>query len=138
MNQRIPALRVLNCRFLAWVMACFFILAGRAQAVPQAPNESWIVGEVVDIERLDSLTLNIQPQQNLFRYKLLIVTIEAIPGAENGLRGDAGKTIEALSRDGLGTGAVKGKLVRVRIAYQGDERSGRYWILESAAMARPR
>ena len=138
MNQQIPAISMPNAGFLAWVTVCFLILVGWAQAVPQAPNESWIVGEVVEIERFDSLTLNIQPQQNLFRCKLRIVSIEAIPGAENGLLGYEGKTIEALAREALGAGEVKGKFIKARVAFHSDERSGHYWILESMAVARPR
>ena len=101
------------------------IITGSAQGVPAAPNESWVVGEVVETATVDSLTLNIQPQQNLFpEYKLRIVTVEAIPGADNGLRGYEGKTIEALARDALGSGDVKGKIVKARVAFEATNAAG--------------
>jgi hypothetical protein len=105
-------------------------LSGAAQGVPAAPNENWVVGEVLEATLVDSLTLNIQPQQNLFKFKLHVLTVEAIPGAENGLRGYEGKTIEVLSREPLD----KGQRVKARVAFQGDERSGRLWILETSIL----
>lgn len=99
---------------------------------PIAPNESWVVAEVVAFSVVDSSTLNIQPQQKLFRFQLRITSVEAIAGADNVLRGYEGKTIEALARDPFGTGDLKGQKIRVRISFQGDERRGHYWILESA------
>src|SRR5215203_4709621 len=108
MNGRIPSICMPTAGFFAWTQFCLLIfLIGSLQAGPQAPNESWIVGEVIDIEQFDSLTLNIQPRQNLFKCKLRILSIEAVPGAEDVLNGYEGKTIEALARDALGTGAVK-------------------------------
>ena len=98
-----PAYRFL----LVFIGGLLVALSGSAQGVPAAPNESWVVGEVLEAVTVDSLTLNIQPQQNLFKIKLRIVTVEAIPGAENGLRGYEGKTIEVLAREPLGKGQAR-------------------------------
>ena len=115
---------------LVFIGGLLVALSGSAQGVPAAPNENWVVGEVLETALVDSLTLNIQPQQNLFKIKLRILTVEAIPGAENGLRGYEGKTIEVLAREPLG----KGQRVKARVAFQGDERSGRLWILEASIL----
>jgi hypothetical protein len=115
---------------LVFIGGLLIALRGSAQGVPAAPNENWIVGEVLEEVLVDSLTLNIQPQQNLFKLKLRILTVEAIPGAENSLRGHEGKTIEALAREPLS----KGQRVKARVAFQGDERSGRLWILEASIL----
>ncbi|MBM4262275.1 MAG: hypothetical protein FJ145_12715 [Deltaproteobacteria bacterium] len=125
--------RVLTAQLLLFSIA-FSRLA--VEAVPMAPNESWVVAAVVAIAVVDSSTLDIQPQQKLFRYQLRITNVEAVPGADNVLRGYEGRTIEALTREPLGSDAVKGQKVKVRISFQGDERRGHYWILESALIPR--
>lgn len=101
-----------------------------------APNESWVVAEVVAVSVVDSSTLNVQPQQRLFRCQLRITYVEAIAGAANILRDYEGKTIEALARDPLGIGDLNGQRIKARISFQGDERRGYYWILESTIMPR--
>lgn len=105
-------------------------------AVPMAPNESWVIAEIVELSVVESSSLNIQPPQNLFLCQLRITKVGAVAGAENILRGNEGKTIEALTRAALGSGNLKGQWIRARISFQGDERGGHYWILESKVMAR--
>lgn len=136
--------RLLNARMLRPLLAALIFSAAlmlsrsAVFAVPMAPNESWAIAEVLDVAVIDSQTLDIQPPQKLFRSSLRIISTEAVPGVENILQGFAGKTIEALSREPLGGADVKGKTVKVRVTFQGDERRGRYWILESAAVTRTR
>lgn len=128
---------VLNARSLLGgmvVLSAMLLSRSTVYAVPMAPNESWAIAEVVAVAVVESRILDIQPPQKLFRCSLRIVSVEAVAGVENILRGFDGKTIEALSREPLGGADVKGKIVRVRVTFQGDERRGRYWILESAAV----
>ena len=63
----------------AFVCGLLFALSGSAQAVPAAPNENWVVGEVVEAVTVDSLTFNIQPQQTLFNCKLRISVLKPLP-----------------------------------------------------------
>lgn len=101
-----------------------------ALAVPAVENESVVVAEVLERMIVDASALGVQPEQKLWRFRLRIVNVESVAGNENFLRGQEGKTIEVYSNEvNAPVGTVK--RVTVRIRFQGDERVGRYWIVET-------
>jgi hypothetical protein len=77
---------------------CLGIVAGASllHAVPAVPNESLVVGEVLEKNLIDSSALGIEPQQMLLHLKLHIIKVEDVEGTEDFLRGQEGKTIEVL------------------------------------------
>lgn len=98
------------------------------EAVPVAPNESLVQGEIVEVGAVDSLTLDIRPQRTLFRVKLRLTKVEAVDTKSNFLQGAEGKTIEVYATD-MAVAPPVGKAVKGRISFRGDELSGRYWIV---------
>jgi hypothetical protein len=101
-----------------------------ALAVPAPENESVVVAEVLERTIVDASVLGIEPAQKLWRFKLRLVSVESAAGAENFLDGQAGQTIEVYSNE-VNAPAATAKRVTVRIRFQGDERAGRYWIVET-------
>lgn len=53
--------------FLTLALFCVTTVHG----VPIAPNESWVVAEVVAFSVVDSSALNIQPRQNYFAFNFV-------------------------------------------------------------------
>ena len=109
----------------------FFVLwlsVKHVQAAPTAPNESLVHGEILEVDAIDSLTLDIRPQRTLFRVKLRLIKVDAVEDRSNFLPGAEGKTIETYATS---PPPVVGKTVQGRISFRGDERSGRYWIIGS-------
>jgi hypothetical protein len=82
---------------------------------------------------VDASALGIEPAQQLWRFRLRVVSVESVAGAENFLRGQEGKTIEVYSNE-VNAPAATEKRVTVRIRFQGDERVGRYWIIGNSEM----
>jgi hypothetical protein len=103
--------------------------SGHAEAVPAAPNESLIHGEIIEVEAIDSLTLDIRPSRKLLRLKLRLIKVDAVEGKSNFLRAAEGKTVEVYATDGTKQPAAVGKTVKGRVSFRGDERNGRYWIV---------
>jgi len=101
-----------------------------ALAVPAMENESVVVAEVLERTMVDASAQEIQPEQKLWRFRLRVVNVESVAGNENFLRGQEGKTIEVYSNE-VNAPAGTVKRVTMRIRFQGDERVGRYWIVET-------
>ena len=99
------------------------------QGVPVIPNESIVAAEVVDLTTIDAATLNINPPQVLFRMKLRLLFVQEAPPLANFLHAKKGEIIEVYSKESLSSGLV-GKVMKARITFRGDERSGLYWIQE--------
>ena len=99
-------------------------------AVPAAPNESVVVGEVLEKNLIDTSVLGIEPRQPLLYWKLRIITVENVQGRENFLRGQEGKTIEVYSKE-LNTPVIPTQSIETRITFRGDEKMGRYWMIGS-------
>ena len=111
---------------------CLSIAAGASllHAVPAVPNESLIVGEVLEKNLIASSTLGIEPQQTLLYLKLRVITVEGVEGRENFLRGQEGTTIEVYSKE-LDAPVVATQSIKARVTFRGDERMGRYWMIGS-------
>ena len=110
---------------------CLVIVsASLLHAVPAAPNESLIVGEVLEKNLIDASVLGIEPRQPLLYWKLRIITVENVQGRENFLRGQEGKTIEVYSKE-LDSPVVPSQSIETRITFRGDEKMGRYWMIGS-------
>lgn len=110
------------------MLALPILLNRPAWAVPAMENESLVVAEVLDRSLIDAAELAIQPAQKLWRFRLRVISVEDVAGSENFLRGQQGQTIEVYSNLANAPAAAE-KLVSWRIRFQGDERSGRYWLI---------
>jgi hypothetical protein len=116
---------------LGWVVVslALYLSSGQARAVPAAPNESLVHGEIIEVEAIDSLTLDIRPKRTILRVKLRLIKVDAVEGRSNFLRPAEGKTIEVYTTEIATQFPTVGKTVKGRISFRGDERSGRYWIV---------
>lgn len=112
----------------ALIVALPVICLQPALAVPAMENESVVVAEVLERTIVDASALGIQPAQKLWRFRLRVVNVESVAGAENFLSGQEGKTIEVYSNE-VNAPAATEQRITVRIRFQGDERVGRYWIV---------
>jgi hypothetical protein len=114
---------------------CLWIVTGASllHAVPVVPNESLVVGEVLEKSLVDSSALGIEPQQTLLHLKLRIITVEGVEGKENFLQGQEGKTIEVYAKE-LDSPVVATNSIEARITFRGDERMGRYWLVGGAKL----
>jgi hypothetical protein len=112
-------------------LAIFFVFVGIAPllAVPAIPNESLVSAEVVEQNSVDSATLNIEPKQALYRWKLRIIKIDTVPRMANILEGHEGKSIEVLSKEAPSVSGLVGKTIKARVSFRGDEKNGRYWLV---------
>jgi len=104
------------------------VSASSLHAVPAAPNESLVVGEVLEKNLIDASVLGIEPQQPLLYWKLRIITVKDVQGSENFLRAQEGKTIEVYSKE-LDTPVVPTQSIETRVTFRGDGRMGRYWMI---------
>lgn len=100
-------------------------------AVPVVPNESLVTAEVVEQDIVDSATLKIEPKQELYRWKLRLIKVEAVQNKANFLAGYEGKSIEALSKEAPPVSSLVGKTIKARVSFRGDEKNGRYWLVGS-------
>jgi hypothetical protein len=114
-------------------VALFFVFLGVAPllAVPVVRNESLVTAEVVEQDIVDSTTLQIEPKQALYRWKLRIIKIEAVQKMANFLAGYEGRSIEALSKEAPSGSSLVGKTIKARVSFRGDEKNGRYWLIGS-------
>lgn len=95
-----PAHGAFSVRSRLGLIGCFTFLLGfcalpvlrpmLAFAVPALENESVVVGEILARTLVDASALGIQPAQKLWRFNLRVVSVEAVAGADNVLRGQAG------------------------------------------------
>jgi len=115
------------------IVSLLVIHATQTQAVPALDNQSVVVGDVLERTLIDSLTVGIQPAQKLWRFKLRVVSVESVAGAENVLRGHEGKVIEVFSNE-VNAPADANHRIKARISFHGDERAGRYWIIGANEM----
>lgn len=111
------------------MLALPILLNRSAWAVPALENESLVVAEVLDRSLIDAAEIAIQPAQKLWRFRLRLISVEDVAGSENFLRGQQGQTIEVYSNQ-VNAPREMAKRVTVRIRFQGDERVGRYWIVD--------
>ena len=119
---------------LILVIGLFLLIhAEQLFAVPALENQSLVVGEVLEKIQIDSMTIGVQPEQKLWRFKLRVVSVESVAGLENLLRGQEGKIIEVFSNE-VNAPADANRRITVRISFHGDERAGRYWIIGTNEM----
>jgi hypothetical protein len=118
--------------FPSLLTALFLVSLSFAQlpAVPEIPNESLLVGEILDVAEIDSRELDIRPQQILCRFMVQIRSVQDVPGMANLLRGAEGKIVEAYRME-MPCSEPAGKAVKARLTFHGDERNGRFWIVGS-------
>jgi hypothetical protein len=105
------------------------------QAAPAAPNESRVTGEILEVERLHSSVLHIEPPQVLTRMRLRLLSVQSVGGMPNPLYGREGETLQVLSRERVESNLV-GKVISGTIVYRGDERGGAYWLFDVQSTAR--
>lgn len=96
---------------------------------PVIPNESLVTAEVFDVRAVDSSALNVNPPQMLYRMNLRLLSVQDAPPKANFLKKKIGEIVEVYSKEVLPSDLV-GKVIKGRITFRGDERSGLYWILE--------
>ena len=111
-----------------------FSLAGAigalpAYSVPVIPNESLVVGEVLELTAVQSSTLNIKPAQILFRVKLRLLSVEDVQNKANFLEAKKGQILEVYSKEKISP-ELLGKVIRGHISFRGDDRGGLYWIFK--------
>jgi hypothetical protein len=91
-----------------------------------APNESWVHGRVLDI----------RPDPTSFRgegadWKLQVLAVEDLPAARNFVRGHVGSVIDLFVPSlPPGLGFAVGDVIRARVSFQGDERGGRFVLVD--------
>ena len=105
------------------------LVSGEARAVPAVPNESLVYGEILEVDVIDSTSLDIRPKRKLWRLKLRLIKVDGIEGKNNFLRAAEDQTVEVYTADDTKRSAAVGQKVKGRISFRGDERSGRYWIV---------
>lgn len=94
--------------------------------VPVAPNESWVTGRV----------LTVQPDPSSFRgeganWRVDVTAVEDIAGRRNFARGRAGTVIDLFVPSlPPGLDIAVGDVVRGRVTFQGDERSGCFVLVD--------
>jgi hypothetical protein len=99
---------------------------GPVSRVPTAPNENWIHGRVLDI----------RPDPTSFRgegadWKLQVAGADDVPGARNFARSRVGSVIELFVPSvPPGLDLAVGDFIRARISFQGDERGGRFVLVD--------
>jgi hypothetical protein len=99
---------------------------GPTARVPTAPNESWVHGRVLEIH----------PDPTSFRgegadWKLEVAAVEDVPGARNFARGRAGSAIDLFVPSlPPGLNVAVGDVIRARVSFQGDERGGRFVLVD--------
>jgi len=101
---------------------------------PAAPNEIVVKVQVLDAVIVDSLTLNISPQQPLCVLTLKLLSVNQV-GDLDFLYGKSGETIRAYSKD-LSLADLKGNIVAVTLSFRGDERGGSFWVTTSSGPAK--
>src|SRR5262245_31083496 len=106
------------------------VCLGSAFAVPALDNESIVVVEVLQRTLIDATDIEVQPAQKLWRFRVRLAKVVDVAGKENFLRGQNGQTIEIYSNQ-VNALATNRKLITWRIRFEGDERNGRYWLIET-------
>jgi len=96
---------------------------------PVIPNEGLVTAEVLEVGTVQSSVLNVNPPQVLYRMKLILLSVQDVPPRANFLKDKSGEIVEVYSKEVLPSDLV-GKVIKGRITFRGDERSGLYWILE--------
>ena len=109
-------------------VACAISAAAATQA-PAVPNETLLVGEVLEVTAVDSSALNIEPPQALFRLRLRLVSARRVPPKASFLKAGPGEVVEVYSKQVVSPRLV-GKLIIGRVTFRGDELGGRHWVLE--------
>jgi len=97
---------------------------------PAAPNESVLTAQVLDAVIVDSLTLNISPQQSLCVLTLKLLSVRSVGDLQNFLHGKSRETIRAYTKN-LSLLGLKGKTVIATVSFHGDEWGGRFWVSEA-------
>lgn len=121
-SSRVPKMAVLGPILLAGAIS-----ASPAGGVPVVPNESLVVGEVVELRAIDSSSLNIRPPQILFRMRIRVLSVREVPSKPNLVTTRKGEILEVYSKDRLSSDLI-GKVIRGRVTFRGDERGGLHWI----------
>lgn len=96
-------------------------------AAPAAPNESSVMAEVLEASVVDSLSLNILPQQPIVVLKLKLLSVKPVGSLPSFLDGKSGETITAYSKDRTVVNLTN-KSVVATVSFQGDERGGSFWV----------
>jgi hypothetical protein len=117
---------------LLFLLVFSFVVAGNSPVlgVPAAPNQTLLTAQVVEQEIVDSTILKIEPKQVLYRYKLRIIKTESFQESVDFLAGHEGGVIEVLSKEAPPIAGLVGKTIKARVSFRGDEKNGRYWLVE--------
>ncbi len=108
-------------------------LAPFPSAAPANPNKTVVKVRVLDAAIVDSLELNISPQQPLSVLTLKFLQVKQV-GNRQFLYGKSGETIRAYSKD-LSLVGQKGNIIAVTLSFRGDERGGSFWVTVSSGAA---
>ena len=108
-------------------------LAPSPSAAPANPNKTVVKVRVLDAVIVDSLALNISPQQPLSVLTLKFLQVKQV-GDRQILYGQSGETIRAYSKD-LSLVGLKGNIIAVTLSFRGDERGGSFWVTASPGAA---
>lgn len=107
-------------------------LASPPSIAPASPNKTVVKVRVLDAVIVDSLELNISPQQPLSVLTLKFLQVKQV-GDRQFLYGQSGETIRAYSKD-LSLVGLKGNIIDVTLSFRGDERGGSFWVTASSAV----
>ena len=124
------------------LLAIFALTLGTAPglsqpwAVPVAPNDSLVIGQVLGYCVLDSSLLDITPKQVLYSLTLLVVESMDVPDMLNFTKTQIGKVIRAYSREPIGAELFE-TTIQARVRFEGDERGGNFWIRDIQVLGTP-
>ncbi len=97
------------------------------ETVPVVPNESIIIGKVLEYSILNSILLDIKPEQILYRLKILILSSQDVDNKPNFTKTKVGEVLSFYSKRKLSPELFNRK-VKARVFFYGDETGGKFWI----------
>jgi len=106
-----------------------FILVASCASVPVIPNESIVEGIVSEYAVLSARLAGGPAEQVFYRLTITVESSEKKGRGPDFLRNRTGRDVQFYSKDRLSPDLF-GRKVRARVRYRGDERGGRFWILE--------
>jgi hypothetical protein len=113
------------------------LLVRHLEGAPPLPNETWVVGEVVEFDAIDSASLGIAPRRTLSQLKIKLIETSAVERMANFLLGAEGQTIEVMSTEVLAPAELLGRIIKVRVTFRGDQKAQRYWMLRPITIVTP-
>jgi len=99
------------------------------ESAPVLPNQTLITGIVLEYSIVHARTLGIEPDMPIYRLIIKIESTGAIAGMPDLLKDSEGKEEIFYSREHISPD-VFDKRIRAIASYSGDERVGRWWMLD--------